>query len=106
MHLQLEKVLVLAAAPGDPASPVSNLHHLLPVPKLKVLFKYTSTMSPTISNYIVNCCVIELLTALINSTSGASRSSSPPNTPHAASHSLSPAIPASADSFAHDILNN
>ena len=47
MHLQLEKVLVLAAAPGDLASSVSNLHHLLPVPKLKVLFKYTSPTSST-----------------------------------------------------------
>ena len=81
MHLQLEKVLVLAAVPGDPASSVSNLHHLLPVPKLKVLFKYTSPMSSTwnsLSNYIVNCCVIELLTTLINSTLGASTSTSPP----------------------------
>ena len=43
---------------------------------------------------------------LINSTSGGSTSTSPPNTPRAASHSLSPAIPASADSFAHDMLNN
>ena len=30
----------------------------------------------------------------------------PPNTPLAASHSLSPAIPASTDSFAQDMLNN
>ena len=47
MHLQQEKVLMLFDAPWDLASGLSTHHHLLPAPKLKSTFKYTSLMSLT-----------------------------------------------------------
>ena len=55
----------------------------------------------------IMCTVTELLTALMNFSSGMlgrSTSTSSPITPLAASHSRSPASPASADCLAHDMM--